>query len=62
METLTVQEVNSIRMSINPPQCVADSGYRIIHNNKVKCWVGIGWVIEKEEATKVDYENIPVVK
>lgn len=62
MKKLTTQEVNSIIMSVNPPKCVVDSGYRIIHNNKVKCWVGIGWVIEKEEATKVDYENIPVVK
>lgn len=53
-------EVSTISMSVNPPQCVIDAGYRIIHNKEVKKWVGIGWTIERP-AEREDYGNIPEI-
>lgn len=53
-----VSDLNDIRMSVNPPQEVVNSNYRVIHKNQVKHWVGIGWVTERT-ATPEDYSNIP---
>lgn len=60
MKTIKKSELSKIKMSVNPPELVKKSGFRVIHNKKVLCWVGIGWVVENE-ATKSDFENIPVV-
>lgn len=61
-EKLTVKasDVRSIKMSVNPPKAVVDAGYRVIHDGKIKCWVGIGWLIEGR-ASKSDYYKIPEV-
>lgn len=57
---VSVSEISSTRMSVNPPQEVVNSGYLVIHNEQIKHWVGIGWVIERS-ATPEDYNNIPEV-
>jgi hypothetical protein len=61
-EKLTVKasDVRSIKMSVNPPKVVVDAGYRVIHDGKIKCWVGIGWLTEGR-ASKSDYYKIPEV-
>lgn len=61
-EKLTVKasDVRSIKMSVNPPKSVVDAGYRVIHEGKIKCWVGIGWVTEGR-ASRSDYYKIPEV-
>ncbi len=47
-------------MSVNPPKAVVDTGYRVIHDGEIKCWVGIGWVTEGR-ASRSDYYKIPEV-
>ncbi|WP_304183093.1 hypothetical protein [Phocaeicola plebeius] len=61
-EKLTVKasDVRSIKMSVNPPKAVVDTGYRVIHDGEIKCWVGIGWVTEGR-ASRSDYYKIPEV-
>ena len=61
-EKLTVKasDVRSIKKSVNPPKAVVDAGYRVIHDGKIKCWVGIGWLTEGR-ASKSDYYKIPEV-
>lgn len=61
MKTVNIKDLNRIKMNTNPPVEIVESGYRVIHNGKVKCHVGIGWVVEKEQATAEDFETIPVV-
>lgn len=61
MRTLSINEIGVIKMATNPPKEIVDSGFRVIHNKRVCCYVGIGWVVEKEEADKEDYLNIPEV-
>ena len=39
-----VSDLSAIKMSVNPPLEVINSGYRVIHEKQVKHWVGIGWV------------------
>ncbi len=53
-----VSDLGAIKMSVNPPLEVINSGYRVIHEKQVKHWVGIGWVIE-HPANPEDYNNIP---
>lgn len=60
METINIKELNKIRMATNPPECVIESNYCVIHNCKVKQYVGIGW-IEVKQATPKDYKTIPKV-
>lgn len=60
MKEVLRSEITTIKMTVNPPQCVVDAGFRIIHDNRIKHWVGIGWV-EEREATKDDYNVIPSV-
>lgn len=55
-----VSDLSTIRMSVNPPQEVVNSGYRVIHEKQVKHWVGIGWVTERP-ANQEDYNNFPEV-
>ena len=61
-EKLTVKasDVRSIKKSVNPPKVVVDAGDRVIHDGKIKCWVGIGWLTEGR-ASKSDYYKIPEV-
>ncbi len=54
------KELTSIKLSTNPPKEIVDAGYKVVHNGKVKCWVGIGWVVEGE-ATQSDIETLPNV-
>lgn len=62
MKTIPLSELSSRKLNANIiPQSLIDSGYRVIHNNKVNCYVGIGWVIEKEFVDEHDMKNIPVV-
>ena len=53
-------ELTSIKLSTNPPKAIVDAGYNVVHNGKVKCWVGIGWVTERT-ATPADKERLPEV-
>ncbi len=60
MKTVSASDIGTIKMSTNPPQHVVNAGFRVIHNRKVKEWVGIGWV-ETRDAERDDYKNIPEV-
>ena len=61
MEKIVKQrEISSIKMSVNPPQCVIDADYCVIANGKVMQYVGIGWV-ELRAATPSDYDTIPQI-
>ena len=61
MEKIVKQrEISSIKMSVNPPQCVIDADYCVIANGKVMQYVGIGWV-ELRAATPTDSETIPQI-
>lgn len=51
-------DINAIKMSVNPPQCVVDADYCVICDGVVHQYVGIGWVVIRE-ATRSDYKNIP---
>lgn len=57
---IKLSEITSIKLSVNPPQALVQSEYAIIHKGKIKRWVGIGWVIERD-ATPADYNTIPEV-
>lgn len=56
--TVSRCDVGTIKMSTNPPKEVVNAGFRIIHDNVVKHWVGIGWV-EERPAEREDFLNIP---
>ena len=62
-EKLTVKasDVRSIKMSVTPPKAVWDTGYRVLHEGEITCWVGIGWVTEGR-ASRRDYYKIPEVE
>lgn len=60
MKTVKISELSKVKMSVNPPQCVVDADFRVIHDGKIKRYVGIGWV-EEAPATPKDYEIIPKV-
>lgn len=60
MRSFSVSEVGTIKMMSNPPKEIVNTGMRIIHNKHVKCFVGIGWVVERE-ATREDYKEIPEI-
>ena len=61
MEKIVKQrEISSIKMSVNPPQCVIDADYCVIANGKVMQYVGIGWVALRA-ATPSDYDTIPQI-
>jgi len=60
MRSFSVAEVGTIKMMCNPPIEIVNAGMCIIHNKHVKCFVGIGWVVERE-ATREDYKEIPEV-
>lgn len=60
MITITLYELNNIKMSVNPPECVVKADYKVILNGMVKQYVGIGW-IDVASATPKDYETIPQV-
>ena len=46
MDKIKAKDLTSIKLSTNPPKEIVDAGYKVVHNGKVKCWVGIGWVVE----------------
>lgn len=60
METINIKDLNRIKMSVNPPECVVKADYKVILNGMVKQYVGIGW-IDAASATPKDYETIPQV-
>ena len=53
-------DITSIKMSTNPPKAIVDAGFRVIHDGKVKHYVGIGWVVESN-ATNDDYSKYPEI-
>lgn len=57
---IKASELTNVKMSVNPPQALVDSDYKLIHRGKVKCWVGIGWVEERPAAPE-DFDTLPVV-
>lgn len=61
MEKISTKDLTNLKLRVNPPRVFVDAGYKVIHNGKIKCWVGIGWV-EEREATPKDFEKIPEVK
>jgi hypothetical protein len=58
---IPIKNLSNFKMVANPPQEIIDAGYKVIHNGKVKQWVGIGWV-EEDTATEEDYKLIPEVE
>jgi hypothetical protein len=60
MITVKLSELNKIRMSTNPPECVVKADCKVILNGMVKQYIGIGW-IDIAPATPKDYETIPQV-
>ena len=59
MEKIPRNDINPIKMSVNPPQSVKDAGMCVINTDGIVYdYVGIGWV-KNREATKEDYNNIP---
>ena len=54
--TVPISELSSIKMTGKN----GNKYSKVIHNDEVKQWVGIGWVTE-ETATKQDYKKYPVV-
>lgn len=60
MKTVNIKDLNRVKMAVNPPKCVVESDYYVIHDGMVKQYIGIGW-IEVAPATPKDYETIPQV-
>ena len=60
MITIKLSELNKVKMSVNPPECVLKADYKVILNEMVKQYIGIGW-IDIAPATPKDYETIPQV-
>jgi len=54
--TVQLKELSSIKMAGKNGTKYS----KIIHNDMIKQWVGIGWVSEGK-ATKQDYRKYPVV-
>lgn len=44
MITVKLSELNKIRMSTNPPECVVKADCKVILNGMVKQYIGIGWI------------------
>lgn len=44
MITIKLSELNKIKMSVNPPECVVKADYKVILNGMVKQYIGIGWI------------------
>lgn len=44
MITIKLSELNKVKMSVNPPECVVKADYKVILNGMVKQYVGIGWI------------------
>lgn len=47
-------------MSTTPPKAIVNAGFRVIHDGKVKQYVGIGWITETA-ATHDDYSKYPEI-
>lgn len=54
-ELISVSNLSNIIMG-----CGTGKPCKVIHNNKVKEYVGIGWIVEKEEASISDYFKYPI--
>lgn len=57
---IEAEELTSLKMSTRPPEAVVASGYRVVCDGDVKCWVGFGWVTEGK-ATVTDHVKYPEV-
>lgn len=44
MITIKLSELNKVKMSVNPPECVVKADYKVILNGMVKQYIGIGWI------------------
>lgn len=60
MRTLSLSDVERIKMCTNPPKEIINCGFRVIFKKRVKCWVGIGWIDERA-AEREDYKEIPEI-
>lgn len=60
MKSISRNQIDPIKMSVNPPQEVVNAGYKVINNmdDHIYQYVGIGWVKERK-AEMEDYKNIP---
>ena len=54
-------EIGPIKMATNPPEVIVNAGMRCISNNKLYCYVGIGWVEEREATVQDEKDGIPVL-
>jgi hypothetical protein len=61
MKTLTINQINPIKMSVSPPAEIVEAGYKCICDGEIYHYVGIGWV-NCGKAEENDYQNIPEVK
>lgn len=60
MRAIKRNEINPIKMSVNPPKEIVNCGMKIINSSDkhIYCYVGIGWIKERE-VTREDYLEIP---
>lgn len=60
MKSISRNQINPIKMSVNPPDEVVNAGHRVINDTDghIYHYVGIGWVKERK-ANIEDYQNIP---
>ena len=55
------RDVSQIIMSVNPPQVIIDSYYKVIFHGSIMKWDGFVW-IELGDALQEDYRNYPEVR
>lgn len=60
MTIIKLSDISNIKMVTNPPKCVIEAGNRVIVNDEVKEWVGIGWITLRK-STQEDKKYIPIV-
>lgn len=60
MRSFSVADVGIMTMMVNPPIEIVNAGMCLIHYKHVICFIGAGWIVERE-ATREDYKEIPEV-
>ena len=59
MKSISRNQIDPIKMSVNPPKEVVNAGHTVINTNGyVYHYMGIRWVQERK-AEREDYQNIP---
>ena len=55
------KDISPIKMATNPPEAIVNAGMKCISNKKLYCYVGIGWVEEREATVQDEKDGIPVL-